>query len=148
MNEAPHNFFMLISDSQVSISSVTAVWQEWFGLNPDCFWQNKPSTRKCFITCSLICFSDGFDKKGRIEMGLKFEGSDLSPDLKRGITFASLNIWGKVFLSIQRLCVYYRLEFQQWKVLRDAVFSRLNHQCLLCLIALNNIKIYSLPWLS
>ena len=32
-------------------------------------------------------------------MGLKFEGSDLSPDLKRGITFASLNTWGKVFLS-------------------------------------------------
>ena len=37
MNKAPHNLFMLISDSQVSISSVKAVWQEWFGLNPDCF---------------------------------------------------------------------------------------------------------------
>ena len=36
-------------------------------------------------------------------MGLKFEGSDLSLDLKRGITFASFNTWGKVFLSIQRL---------------------------------------------
>ena len=36
-------------------------------------------------------------------MGLKFEGSDLSPDLKRGITFAFLNTWGKMFLSIQRL---------------------------------------------
>ena len=37
MNKAPHNLFMLISNSQVSISSVKAVWQEWFGLNPDCF---------------------------------------------------------------------------------------------------------------
>ena len=54
---------------------------------------------------------NGFDKIGSIEMGLKFEGSDLSPDLKRGITFASLNTWGKVFLSIQRLYIY-RLEFQ------------------------------------
>ena len=35
--QGPHNLFMLISDSQVSISSVKAVWQEWFGLNPDCF---------------------------------------------------------------------------------------------------------------
>ena len=55
------------------------------------------------MACSLICFSNGFDKIGSIEMGLKFEGSDLSPDLKRVITFASLNTWGKVFLSIQRL---------------------------------------------
>ena len=46
----------------------------------------------------MICFTNGFDKEGSIEMGLKFEGSDLSPDLKRGITFASLNTWGKVFL--------------------------------------------------
>ena len=37
MKKAPHHLFMLISDSQVSISSVKAVWQEWFGLNPDCF---------------------------------------------------------------------------------------------------------------
>ena len=44
-------------------------------------------------------------------MGLKFEGSDLSSDLKRGITFVSLNTWGKVFLSIQGYI--YRLEFQQ-----------------------------------
>ena len=66
-------------------------------------------TRKCFITCSLICFSNGFDKIGSIEMGLKFEGSDLSPYLRRGITFASLNTWGKVFLSIQRLYIYVRV---------------------------------------
>ena len=38
-------------------------------------------------------------------MGLKFEGFDLSPDFKRGITFASLNTWGKVLLSIQRLYI-------------------------------------------
>ena len=37
INKAQHNLFMLISDSQVSISSVKAVWQEWFSLNPDCF---------------------------------------------------------------------------------------------------------------
>ena len=37
MNKAPHNLIMLISDSQVSISSVMVVWQEWFGLNPDYF---------------------------------------------------------------------------------------------------------------
>ena len=37
MNKAPHNLFMLTSDSQVSISSVKAVWKECFGLNPDCF---------------------------------------------------------------------------------------------------------------
>ena len=49
---------------------------------------------------------------GSIEMDLKFGGSDLSPDLKSGVTFASLNTWGKVFLLIQRLYIY-RLEFQQ-----------------------------------
>ena len=59
------------------------------------------------MTCSLACFSIGCDKIGSIEMGLKFEGPDLSPDLKTGITFASLNTWGKMFLSIQRQ------EFQQ-----------------------------------
>ena len=32
-----NNLFMLISDSQVSTSSVKAVWQELFGLNPDIF---------------------------------------------------------------------------------------------------------------
>ena len=37
MNKAPHNLLVLISDSQVSISSVKAVWQGWFGLNPECF---------------------------------------------------------------------------------------------------------------
>ena len=42
-------------------------------------------------------------------MGLKFEGSDLLPDLKRGITFASLNTWGKVFLSIHRLYIYVKV---------------------------------------
>ena len=42
-------------------------------------------------------------------MGLRFEGSDLSPDLKRGITFASLNTRGKVFLSIQRLYIEVRV---------------------------------------
>ena len=63
------------------------------------------------MTNSLICFSNGFDKIGSIEMGLKFEGSDLLPDLKRGITFASLNTWGKC--SCQYKGYIYRLEFQQ-----------------------------------
>ena len=53
-----------------------------------------------------IRFSNGFDKTGSTEIGVKFEGSDLSPDLKWGITFASLNTWGKVFLSIQRFYIY------------------------------------------
>ena len=46
----PYNLFILISDSQVSISSVKAMWQEWFCLNPDCFSQNKSLTRKCSMT--------------------------------------------------------------------------------------------------
>ena len=54
-------------------------------------------------------FSNRFDKIGSTEMGLKFEGSDLLPDLKRGITFASLNTWGKVFLSIHRLYIYVKV---------------------------------------
>ena len=41
------------------------------------------------MKCSLVCFSIVFDKIGSIEMGLKFEGSDLTPDFKRGIIFAS-----------------------------------------------------------
>ena len=53
MNEALHNLFMLISDSQVSISSVMAVWHEWFGLNPDWFLIkqaiNKKMLRNMFI---------------------------------------------------------------------------------------------------
>ena len=65
MNKVPHNLFMLILDSQVSISSVMAVWQEWIG---------------------LIVFDkfNGFGKIGSIEKGLKFEGSYLSQDLKWG----------------------------------------------------------------
>ena len=38
-----------------------------------------------------IRFSNGFDKIGSTEIGVKFEGSHLSPDLKWGRTFASLN---------------------------------------------------------
>ena len=65
------------------------------------------------MTCSLACFSIGCDKIGSIEMGLKFEGSDLSPDLKRGITFASLNTWGESVLVNTKVIYIYRLEFQQ-----------------------------------
>ena len=57
----------------------------------------------------IFFFKNGFDNIGSTEMGLKFEGSNLSPDLKRGITFASLNTWGKVFLSIQRLYIQVRV---------------------------------------
>ena len=67
------------------------------------------------MKCSLVCFSIVFDKIGSIEMGLQFEGSDLSPDLKRGITFASLNTWEKVFLSIQRLYIYIGKSFSNKK---------------------------------
>ena len=71
---------------------------------------NKKMLHNMFIdTC--VCFSNGFDKIGSTEMGLKFEGSDLLPDLKRGITFASLNTWGKC--SCQYKGYIYRLEFQQ-----------------------------------
>ena len=40
-------------------------------------------------------------------MGLKFEGSDLSPDLKRGITFASLNTWGESVLVNTKVIYIY-----------------------------------------
>lgn len=46
--------------------------------------------------------SDGFERLGSKEIGGKFEGSDLSPDLKRGITFAILSACGNVLFPTLR----------------------------------------------
>ena len=45
-----------------------------------------------------MCFSSAFDRTDTMEIGLKFEGSALIPDLYTGMTFAFLKAQGKVFL--------------------------------------------------
>ena len=47
MNKVPYNLFMLISDSHVSITSVKAVWQKWFGLNPDSERERESFSSSC-----------------------------------------------------------------------------------------------------
>ena len=47
-NKAPQILFKFTSDSQASMSSVKAVRQEWFGLNPDWFFMKQVIGQKIF----------------------------------------------------------------------------------------------------
>ena len=75
-------------------------------------------------------------------MGLIFEGSDLSPDLKRGITFASLNTWGRCSCQYKGY-IYVRVSAIKGAERRSIFPSKPSVP--LRLIALNDIKIYTLP---
>ena len=66
-------------------------------------------------TC--VCFSNGFDKIGSTEMGLKFEGSDLLPDLKRGDNFCFLKYLGEGVLVNTKVIYIYIYTHTHVKVL-------------------------------
>ena len=65
---------------------------------------NKKLLHNMFID---MFFSNGFDKIGSTEMGLKFEGSDLLPDLKRGDNFCFLKYLGEgVLVNTKVIYIY------------------------------------------
>ena len=56
-----------ISFSHVSVIFVSAVWQEWNCLKPDCSLCKRSCVERKSRSCDAMCFSNSFDIVGRIE---------------------------------------------------------------------------------
>ena len=83
-----------IRESHWSTRLAKAVWRGWFSLNPDWLEWSRLFLLKCARMCLFMCFSKGFERADKTETGLQFDGSELFPDLKRGMTLACLKAAG------------------------------------------------------
>ena len=87
----------------------------------------------------MICISSGLARTDTIEIGLWFDGFELSPDLYRGITLAILKAFGNVLFVMHRLKTYVRelvmIGVSSSKILVSIPSRSWVPDCFKCLIA-------------